>query len=250
MKSKKTSKKRSYFKGSWSRVIGFIVFLLLSLSVIFAVVRLIGAPYESPVGDEFIKIKSDYALMVAQCTLAIIVMFLPSVLEKRFDFAVPDLMSSLYYAFLFAAVYLGEVRNFYYIFPHWDTVLHTLSGAMLGALGFVVVRVLNESHVKGIRLSPFFVSLFAFCFALSAGAIWEIYEFIVDSALGLNMQKWRLEDGTVLVGMEALKDTMVDLIADALSALVVVTVGYFAYRRDYDIEQAEEEKETMVKIKS
>lgn len=215
------------------QLIGIIVFSLLLLSVVFAVVRLIGAPSESPVGDDFIKTKSDYALMVAQCGLAIFVMFLPSVLERRFDFTVPDLMSSLYYLFLFAAVYLGEVRNFYYIFPHWDTVLHSLSGGMLGALGFVIVRVLNESDLKGIRLSPFFVSLFAFCFALSAGAVWEIYEFIVDSTLGLNMQKWRLEDGTLLVGMAALRDTMVDLIADALSALAVVTVGYFTYRRTY-----------------
>ena len=86
------------------QLIGIIVFSLLLLSVVFAVVRLIGAPSESPVGDDFIKTKSDYALMVAQCGLAIFVMFLPSVLEKRFDFTVPDLMSSLYYLFLFAAV--------------------------------------------------------------------------------------------------------------------------------------------------
>jgi hypothetical protein len=40
------------------------------------------------------------------------------------------------------------------------------------------------------------------------------------------MQKYRLENGRLLVGREALKDTMKDLIIDSLSALAVVLIGY------------------------
>ncbi len=77
------------------------------------------------------------------------------------------------------------------------------------------------------QLSPFFIAIFAFCFALAAGAIWEIYEYIFDGLLSLNMQKHTLKNGIALVGREALSDTMKDIIVDALSALAVSVVGYY-----------------------
>ena len=76
------------------------------------------------------------------------------------------------------------------------------------------------------------MSIFAFCFALAVGTIWEIYEFACDGLLSLNMQKFALEDGTLLIGREALQDTMEDLIVDAVSALVVVTMGYFSIMKN------------------
>jgi len=133
----------------------------------------------------------------------------------------------MYFIFLYCAIYLGEVRNFYYIIPYWDLILHAFSGAMLGALGFSLVSYFNDMEVLETHLSPFFVALFAFCFALASGAVWEIYEFLADSLLGTNMQKFILADGTVLAGHAALRDTMTDLIVDALSALTVTVIGYY-----------------------
>ena len=39
------------------------------------------------------------------------------------------------------------------------------------------------------------------------------------------MQKFRLEDGTLLIGNNALKDTMHDIIIDAIGALSVSVFG-------------------------
>ena len=39
------------------------------------------------------------------------------------------------------------------------------------------------------------------------------------------MQKFRLEDGTLLIGKNALSDTMGDLIIDAISAATVAILG-------------------------
>ena len=104
-------------------------------------------------------------------------------------------------------------------------MLHGFSGAMLGALGFVLVDFLNrEQHVK-VSLSPFFVSLFALSFAVMIGVLWEIYEFSFDALLGLNMQKHSTASGLPLVGSAALCDTMSDLIIDTLSALTVAVIG-------------------------
>jgi hypothetical protein len=145
----------------------------------------------------------------------------------------PDYMTISYFVFLYCAIYLGEVHNFYYVIPYWDNILHSFSGGMLGAFGLSLVNILNKSDKIHLELSPGFICLFAFCFAVMIGAIWEIYEFLGDGLLGLNMQKFKLADGTLLVGHEALKDTMYDIIIDSVSALVVVIIGYLTmFKKD------------------
>ena len=71
---------------------------------------------------------------------------------------------------------------------------------------------------------------FAFCFAVSLGSIWEIYEFASDSILKTNMQKFKLENGTELVGKLALDDTMKDIIVDCVGAFLASFVGFISIR--------------------
>jgi hypothetical protein len=216
----------------WRKLIGRFLLITLILSIVFAIVQIVRSPSVVPEGEEHVRLKSDYVLMLVQCVLGVVVMAIPSIIEKRWSIGIPNYMYVLYFVFLYCAIYLGEVRNFYFVIPHWDTILHAFSGAMLGALGFTLVSILNYSKPAKIHLSPFFVALFAFCFALSAGAIWEIYEYTFDGLLSLNMQKFALEDGTLLVGREALADTMKDIIVDAVSALIISVIGYFSIKKE------------------
>ena len=212
-------------------ILSWILFASLVLSAIYTVIRLILAPSATEAG-EFDMQRSDYTLMLIQCLLGIVVMMLPSIIERRWAIPIPNFIYILYYIFLYCAVFLGEVFSFYYHVPHWDTILHCFSGAMLGALGFILVSLLNDSEKVRVDLSPFFIALFAFCFALAMGAVWEIYEFIIDSTMKLNMQKYLTEAGEALIGREALMDTMEDIISDALAALAVSIVGYISIKRE------------------
>jgi len=170
---------------------------------------------------------SDYTLMLLECILGIIVIHLPAFLEKKFSFEIPKTLYIMYLIFLYCAITLGEVRNFYYLVPHWDTILHGFSSLMSGAFGFMVVDILNKDRHTTFNLSPIFVAVFAFCFGSAIGTLWEIYEYSFDALLGLNMQKFRLEDGTQLVGHAALSDTMKDIIVDCAGALAASVIGYF-----------------------
>lgn len=211
----------------WRKISGRFLFAILLLSIVYTIIRIIMAPSEPVNSDVPVKIKSDYVLMLLQCILGLIVMMLPSMIEHRLSIDIPNNMEVVYFIFLYCAIYLGEVRDFYYLIPHWDTILHAFSGAMLGALGFWLVSFLNERSILQMHLSPFFIALFAFCFALSAGAVWEIYEYTFDGLLSLNMQKHTMENGIPLVGRAAVSDTMKDIIVDALSALGVSIWGYY-----------------------
>lgn len=216
---------------NWKKHTGNFLFITLLLSIIYIIVKITIAPAEAASADSFTKVKSDYVLMLIQCLLGLVVMMIPSMIERRWSIDIPDRMEILFYIFLYLAIYLGEVRNFYYLIPHWDTILHAFSGGMLGALGFSLVNILNKSDRLQFDLSPFFVALFAFCFALAAGGVWEIYEYAMDGILTLNMQKFALADGTQLVGHMALSDTMYDLMVDAISALVISAIGYQSIKK-------------------
>ena len=63
--------------------------------------------------------------------------------------------------------------------------------------------------------------LLAFAIAVTVGAMWEIFEFLMDLWFGLNMQK------------SGLTDTMGDLIVDVIGAGIASWIGY-AYLRGKD----------------
>lgn len=203
-----------------------LVFLTFVGSIFYTIVRIILSPTVAPSSEITIRVKSDYILMLMQSILGALAMQIPGLVNRKVRLNIPSVMMIMYAVFLYCAIYLGEVRNFYYNVPHWDTILHTFSGAALGALGFSVVSLLNKSESIAFSLSPAFVAIFAFCFAVSLGVIWEIYEFSMDYFLHTNMQKYSLESGELLIGQAALTDTMKDLIVDAAGALGMSLVGY------------------------
>ncbi len=207
------------------KLIWFSVLISLVFSIGFTVARLIFSSQDDTT-------HSDYVLMLLQCCLGLVVLFVPHRIEKRFSCTIPDYLTTLYYIFLYCAIYLGEVHSFYYLVPFWDSILHGFSAGMLGVFGFWLVELLNRNVKIKVHLSPLFVALFSFCFALSVGAVWEIYEFLGDHLLGLNMQKFRLENGEILLGHTALSDTMKDIIIDAIGALIIAVLGYFSSKHD------------------
>lgn len=206
-----------------------LVLLSFVIPVLFLTYKIIIAPASMETGEPT-RLKSDYVLMLVQCLLGLVAMLLPVILARRFEFRLPSTIYFMFVIFLYCAIFLGEVRSFYYTVPHWDTILHTFSGGMLGSLGFTLVSWLNKDEHTSTRLSPLFVAIFAFCFAVALGTLWEIYEFTFDGILGLNMQKFMREDGTRLVGRAALTDTMKDLCVDVLGALVVSAVGFVSLK--------------------
>lgn len=153
--------------------------------------------------------------LTALTTAAILVVTLfPVFLKRTLDVFIPPEIEVLAVLFVFASLFLGEVRGYYLRFWWWDAVLHAASGFLLGLLGFLLVYVLNEKEEIELHMKPGFVALFAFMFALGLGTVWEIFEFAMDSTFGLNMQK------------SGLRDTMWDLIVDAAGALVIAVLGY------------------------
>lgn len=160
--------------------------------------------------------------------LTLILFILPSILIKRTKIKIPAIFQIVVLLFIFASMYLGEIYHYFYRFPWWDTMLHANSAIILAYIGFILIYTLNRDRRMHVHLSPLFMALFSFCFALAVGSLWEIFEFGVDAILGVNMQKARnLEEiyGVFDTRLGVI-DTMRDLIIDAIGALLVSVVGY------------------------
>lgn len=164
--------------------------------------------------------------------LMIIVTLLPLMLGKMIKGGIPKAMEIAFVGFCFASFVMGDLFDFYGRFPWWDIVLHAISGIMLGILGYAIYTTFNSS----VTSSPIWVSVWIICFALAAGAMWEIWEYATDGIFGLNSQEFLISSGTFdsttpLQGRAALKDTMEDLILDFAGSTVIAVAAFFDMKR-------------------
>ncbi len=152
-------------------------------------------------------------------TLAVFVlMSVPSALKYRYRFYMPFAIDFGIAVLIFVTLFLGELANFYNYIPLWDKFVHFQSGLIFGSTGFVLVYTLNKQKYIHLDISPGFVAFFAVTFSLAIGVAWEVIEFAFDTLLGLTMQHGN-------------SDTMWDLIADGMGAMIVSVIGYFWMHR-------------------
>jgi hypothetical protein len=166
-------------------------------------------------------------IFVFLSSVTFLLTFIPSFIEKRYKINIPSEIEIVVVLFIYAGIFLGDMRGFYNDFWWWDSLLHLIGGIGLGFLGFLILYYFYKTGK--FQASPKVIVLFAFCFALSIGALWEIFEFLVDIFFGSNMQKAKgLE---VIYGYcntsLGVLDTMLDLILDAIGALIASLAGYF-----------------------
>lgn len=122
------------------------------------------------------------------CLLSLILLFAPLFIQNKFEITLPNDLEIAIYLFIFSAEILGEIDNFFGIIPYWDIILHTINGFLATAVGFSLVDLLNKNS-KNINLSPFYLCLFAFCFSMTIGVLWEFFEYGCDKFLNVDMQK-------------------------------------------------------------
>lgn len=175
-------KERHYFRNMWKAMqmelrehrSSFLVYFTLRLLVILVMIlQIFNGNYEN----------------VFLCILTLLLLVVPSLVQVTMKIELPTTLEIIILVFIFAAEILGEIREFYIVFPFWDTVLHTLNGFLAAAIGFSLVDLLNRSDRLVFQLSPLFTAIVAFCFSMTIGVIWEFFEFGMDQFFGLDMQK-------------------------------------------------------------
>ncbi|CUX32280.1 hypothetical protein BN3456_01388 [Clostridium sp. C105KSO13] len=152
----------------------FLVYFILRLLVIAVMVlQIFNRNYEN----------------VFLCILTLLLLIIPSFVQVTMKVELPTTLEIIILIFIFAAEILGEISEFYLVYPFWDMILHTINGFLAAAIGFSMVDLLNRSEKLVFQLSPLFTAIVAFCFSMTIGVIWEFFEFGMDHILGYDMQK-------------------------------------------------------------
>lgn len=204
------------------------------------------------------------------CLLSLFLLYLPSIIERKLEMRLPTALEITVVVFIFASEILGEIACFYVTVPFWDKAMHTVSGFIYAAVGYSMADILNRDHRISFRLSPVFLAVVAFCFSMTIGALWEIFEFSVDVLLNKDMQKDTVLHEITSVALDptrsnipitvsgirdtmvngqslglggyldiGLHDTMQDLIVNMIGALVFSVGGFFQQKRKKRSKMAE-----------
>lgn len=241
-KKKKKSFFAGFLEGYRSNQTLFTTYLVLRLLVIGVMIpQFFNKAYDS----------------VFLCLLTLILFMLPSFIERRLKIDLPNTLEIIILLFIFCAEILGEIREYYIIFPYWDTMLHTVNGFLSAAIGIAMIDVLNRSDRIKFNLSPIFVAVVAFCFSMTIGVLWEFFEYGMDTFFHTDMQKDTIirtissvylnptgknipvvldVTDVVINGQQwnyggyldiGLIDTMKDLLVNFVGAAVFSVIGYF-----------------------
>ncbi len=154
-------------------------------------------------------LRRDY-FSVFLCLLTLILFYIPTFANKIFKVSLPTELEAIILLFIFSAEILGEIGSFYTHIAWWDTMLHTVNGFLMAAIGFALIDILNNSPKFHITLSPVFVAVVAFCISMTVGVLWEFFEFGMDMLVGTDMQKDRIisDISSVLLNPSGLNDTV------------------------------------------
>lgn len=174
-----------------------------------------------------------------QYALMLLILKLPRLLRLHFRIEVPLFLSVMIIVFCFSALVMGDGLDFYGRFSWWDCILHAESGILLSGIALWLIHIIMAENENYIYFNKYFLFLFLLMFSLGVGALWEIIEYSYDSIFSTNTQQFMAtttssiytDEDLPLLGHEALKDTMVDLILDLVGAFLVSVYGMINHER-------------------
>lgn len=159
------------------------------------------------------------------CVLTLVLLLVPSLIEHTLDIELPDLLESIILLFIFAAEILGEIDAFYIRIPFWDTILHTTWGFLCAGIGFALFDILNRSDSSKIKLTPLYMAVSAAAFSMCIGACWEIFEYLADSFIGVDMQKDTLVQTINTVWLDPTNSNVTIPVRDIVSTQITLASG-------------------------
>jgi len=137
---------------------------------------------------------------------------LPSIFRRDLKIVLPVELNLWIVTTLFLHV-LGSFSGFYDNTPGWDHLTHAMSASLIATFGFILV-VSVDKYAESIYIPQIFLVLLIVMFTMAVGVIWEIMEYLIDSATGSHLQY-------------SLDDTMRDLLFDTIGGTIVAFGGAY-----------------------
>ncbi len=146
--------------------------------------------------------------------------------------------------FGFLAYVLGEVYDFYELFPWWDNVLHFSSGVLIGFVVIIIVDYYQTKFYvrKNLWADAVFTIVLASAASISIAVFWEFFEYSFDFFMGGNMQDGFIWGSNLTLDEvqshilpsgrfmdKALQDTLFDQFLATCGAVLSASINYFIF---------------------
>lgn len=161
----------------------------------------------------------------------LLLMCIPFAVKKIFKVSFSRVVGIVFYIYLFLASFCGVCLKFYSRIECWDMIIHFLMGVCLSVLSIYILNLTVYKKDRN-KHNMFFTCLFMVCFTLGVSVVWELLEFGCDLIFDTGFQRYVTYDGVILVGQQALMDTMLDLLVDFAGALFGVVFTLVAIKID------------------
>lgn len=208
--------------------VGFIVTIIASiLSIVFS-------------EDLFSQNLLNFILTLVLLSIYVITKHIYS---NRFSY-----IPTIYYygamMFGFLAYVLGEVYDFYELFPWWDNVLHFSSGVLIGFVVIIIVDYYQTKFYvrKNLWADAVFTIVLASAASISIAVFWEFFEYSFDFFMGGNMQDGFIWGSDLTLAEvqshilpsgrfmdKALQDTLFDQFLATCGAVLSASINYFIF---------------------
>lgn len=153
--------------------------------------------------------------LLFEAMICILLPFIITYISNKLKLILPSTFQTISVIFILLALYLGEFLKFYSMFWWWDLFLHGTFGCYGVIIALHLIRgvIQKEKNISTGRFA-IFSSIFAFCFSITIGTLWEIVEFLCDYFLNTDMVNGGLED------------TATDLIVKIIGAFITCIILY------------------------
>ena len=173
---------------------------------IVVVLYILGIAYAFPM-----ILEGDWYEVGIRLTI-ILTALVPTMVRKILHLKISYTMEFVYLLFIIFGHFIGSILGIYNEIPHYDKIMHTLSGVLTSFVALIVLNNINQYKFKNV----IFNIVFMIVFSLAVAGIWEIFEFTSDILFQADAQR---------VAISGVNDTMLDMIV-ALFGSVLVCIEY------------------------
>ena len=120
-------------------------------------------------------------------------------------------------------LHIGGYSYHWYLdlYPYYDKFAHLVASMTVALLGFLAVLIIMRVS-NCFQFERWQIFFFIVIFTLAFGAIWEIWEFTMDTLAGAYLTKPLQHSNT---------ETIIDLITDLCGGLIIAVLGTFYLKR-------------------
>ena len=164
-------------------------------------------------------IETYQASLTYHALMTLAITYIPDLLRATTKIYIIPEFRFIYLVYVFVSQFLGEIADLYVTISWWDKMAHLISAFFITIIGYVVVYLMTDDKVTGRRVSLTFATIFAFSFSAMKGVLWEVFEYLMDVAFRLNMQK------------SGLVDTMEDFIVCVAGSLLACIIYIYETKK-------------------